>query len=404
MKTKKLWKLLLYAPVLIAALLYAGGYAAQIAGNYSAWQRGGGYPGDGTFPAPSSAAPIDCFRAAFTPPFGFVGLAVCAGLLVLLIVIVMKLGHGDKGEYDRERNLIYSNKGTYGTAGFMSEREMAGVLDLAPDLRRHSGTILGQLDKKIVCVPGDSNMNRNIAVYGASGSKKTRAFAINMILQCARRGESLIITDPKSEIYEKTSAYLRDAGYTVKLFNLVDPEHSDSWNCLAELEGQEIMAQLFCDVVIKNTGSERGDRFWDNGELNLLKALVLYVEHSYAPEARNIGEVYNLLTLKSEKELNALFEFLAPDHPAKAPYSIFLQASDTVRSGIIIGLGSRLGVFQNRLIRRVTSRDEIDLELPGNPACSARIACTRSFQRAITTQLRVYLSPIPRTRSADTEP
>ena len=356
--------------MLIGALLYAGGFVAQIIGNYKAWQLGGGYPGDGTFPASASTAPLDCLKAAVTPPYGFIGIGVCIGVIMILVLLVMKLGHGDAGEYDRERNLIYSRKGTYGTAGFMSEREMKGVLDLAPDVRKHSGTILGKLDKNIVCVPNDSMMNRNIAVYGASGSKKTRAFAVNMILQCAKRGESILITDPKSEIYEKTAEYLRSEGYTVKLFNLVDPEHSDSWNCLAEIGGQEIMAQLFCDTVIKNTGSERGDRFWDNGELNLLKALVLYVEKGYAPESRNIGEVYNLLTLKSEKELNAVFEALTPDHPAKAPYSIFMQASESVRSGIIIGLGSRLGVFQNRLIRLITSSDEIDLELPGKEKCA----------------------------------
>lgn len=298
------------------------------------------------------------------------GIFICSGLLALLIVIIMKMGWGDKGEYDRDRNLIYSRKGTYGTAGFMSEREMDGVLDLAPDIRKHRGTILGMIDKKVVCVPEDSMMNRNIAVYGASGSKKTRAFCVNMIFQCAARGESLLITDPKSEIYEKTSEYLRSLGYTVKVFNLVCPENSDSWNCLAEIEGQELMAQLFCDVVIKNTGSERGDHFWDNSELNLLKALVLYVEQGYPPEGKNIGQVYKLLTLSSENELNSLFDALPVSHPAKAPYSIFKQASESVRGGIIIGLGSRLQVFQNKLIRLITSCDEIDLELPGKEKCA----------------------------------
>ena len=209
-----------------------------------------------------------------------------------------------------------------------------------------------------------------IAVYGASGSKKTRAFCVNMILQCAARGSSMVITDPKSELYEKTSEYLRDKGYTVRVFNLVTPSASDSWNCLAEIEGKELMAQLFCDVVIKNTGSERGDHFWDNAELNLLKALVLYVSSNYPPEKRNIGEVYQLLAMSSEKELNALFEVLPVSHPAKAPYSIFKQSSENVRGGVIIGLGSRLQVFQNQDIRNITSHDEIDLELPGQKPCA----------------------------------
>nr|WP_330393848.1 type IV secretory system conjugative DNA transfer family protein [Anaerocolumna xylanovorans] len=291
-------------------------------------------------------------------------------LLILLFALVMKLGFGDKGEYDRERNLTYSRKGTYGTAGFMTEDERDEVLELVTDIRKSRGTILGKLDGKIVCVPEKTRMNKNIAVYGAPGSMKSRAYARNMIFQCVARGESLIITDPKSELYEDMSEYLRQNGYTVKVFNLVNPQNSDSWNCLAEIEGQELMAQLFSDVVIKNTGSEKGDHFWDNSELNLLKALVLYVEQGYPPEGKNIGQVYQLLTLNSEKELNSLFEVLPVGHPAKAPFNIFKQAGDTVRSGIIIGLGTRLQVFQNKLIRRITSFDEIDLTLPGQEKCA----------------------------------
>lgn len=305
-------------------------------------------------------------------PYGLYGIGICVGALALLILMVMKMGASDNGEYDRERNLIYSRKGTYGTAGFMTRKELKGVLDLVPDVRKHHGTILGLLDGQIVCVPEKTRLNSNLAVYGASGSKKTRAFCINRILQAASKptGESLIICDPKSELYEQTSTYLRDKGYIVKVFNLVTPHSSDSWNCLAEIEGQELMAQLLCDVVIKNTGSERGDHFWDNAELNLLKALVLYVEQGYPADKRNIGEVYTLLTMSSEKELNSLFDVLPVDHPAKAPYSIFKQASENVRGGVIIGLGSRLQVFQNKEIRMLTNFDEIDLELPGKARCA----------------------------------
>ena len=91
----------------------------------------------------------------------------------------------------------------------------------------------------------------------------------------------MIICDPKSELYETTSQYLREQEYTVRVFNLVSPEHSDSWACLSEIEGDELMTQLFCDFIIKNTGDERGDHFWDSAEMNLLKALVLYVEQGF---------------------------------------------------------------------------------------------------------------------------
>lgn len=326
--------------------------------------------GDGTSPQMPTFAIGECFRAMFTMPYGIIGIAICVLVLGLLVFMVMRMGFGDKGEYDRNRNLIYSNKGTYGTAGFMPEKEISEVLDVVSDVRKHTGTILGNLNGKAICVPKETRLNANIAVYGASGSMKTRAFCINRILQSAARGESLIITDPKSELYEKTSEYLRSKGYVVKVFNLVSPESSDSWNCLCEIEGDELMAQLFCDVIIKNTGSERGDHFWDNAEMNLLKALVLYVEQGYPPDRKNIGEVYRLLTLNSENELNTLFDKLPISHPAKAPYVIFKQASETVRTGVIIGLGSRLQVFQNSKVKSITAYDEIDLELPGKQPCA----------------------------------
>ena len=355
-------------PVALGALLYGSGYIAQFLYNYDVWQAAGGV--FGTAPEFPDGNFFVCIAAVFRWPYGLYGVGGCVAALAVLVFMVMRMGYSETGAYDRERNLIYSNKGTYGTAGFMTKKELKGVLDVVPNIRKHHGIILGEIDGEVICVPEKTRFNGNLAVYGASGSKKTRAFCMNMILQSAARRSSLVICDPKSELYEKSSAYLRDQGYTVKVFNLVTPAASDSWNCLSEIEGQELMAQLFCDVIIKNTGSDRGDHFWDSAELNLLKALVLYVERGYPPEKRNIGEVYQLLAMSSEKELNAIFDVLDISHPAKAPYSIFKQSSESVRGGVIIGLGSRLQVFQNQDIRNITGHDEIDLELPGKQPCA----------------------------------
>lgn len=369
MKNKKILWIICAVPILFS-LIYGGGYIAQFIRNYQVWSSAGGTPGKTAGPSMPTFAILDCLKAAFSMPYGIMGIGIIVIALGLLIFMIMRMGIGDAGELDKERNFVYSNKGTYGTAGYMDKKEIKDVLDLTGDLKHHSGTVLGLYDGKYVCVPKESRLNKNIAVYGASGSMKTRAFCVNRILQAVAGGESLIICDPKSELYEKTSEYLRRKNYTVRVFNLVSPENSDSWNCLAEIEGDELMAQLFSDVIIKNTGSERGDHFWDSAEMNLLKALVLYVEQGYPPERKNIGEVYKLLTLSSDKELNSLFDMLPSSHPAKAPFSIYRQASDTVRTGVIIGLGSRLQVFQMKKICNMTAFDEIDLELPGKQPCA----------------------------------
>ena len=357
-------------PIVLTAVLYGSGFIAQFLRNYQDWNAAGA--NYGTVPAFPNGAFIPCIRSVFSFPYGLYGLGVCIGLIIVLAIMVMRMGNGDGGILDKERNFSYSRKGTYGTAGFMTEREMRSVVDPVTDVRKHHGIILGELNGKVLCLPEQTRFNGNLAVYGASGSKKTRSFCMNMILQCASRDPmtSLIICDPKSELYEKTSAYLEDKGYVVRKFDLVTPSSSDSWNCLTEINGQELMAQLFCDVIIKNTGSERGDHFWDNAEMNLLKALVLYVDQNYAPERRNIGEVYNLLSMTTEDTLNKTFDGLDFGHPDKAPYSIFQQSGENVRGGVIIGLGSRLQVFQNREIREITSHNEIDLELPGKRPCA----------------------------------
>ena len=348
---------------------YAGGFLSQILSGYAAWRESGGIPGSGTSPPLPALSPIACLKGLLDFPYGLYGLLLCGGAVALL-VLYRKLSAGS-GEYDAERNFAYAPSGTYGTSGWMTRRELSGVLELVHDLRGHTGTILGMLGGEIVCAPEKSRLNRNIAVYGVSGSMKTRSYCLNRILQGVAAGESLVINDPKSELYETTSEYLAAKGYTVRVFNLVSPECSDAWNCLEEVDGQELNAQLFVDVVIKNTqGNSKGDRFWDSAEMNLLKALVLYVDLSYPPEQRSIGQVYRLLTECTDAELRQIFEMLPIQHPAKGPFNLFQQASDTVRSGVIIGLGARLQVFQSQLIRQITSAKEIDLELPGQKPCA----------------------------------
>lgn len=367
---RKWWKLIFLLPICLCTL-YAGGYVAQFIYNYITWTSAGNFAGNGSYLQAPSLHPAACLTGLTIFPYNLCGIFICLLVFGLLTFLLMRMGYDRNGEvYDKDRNLSYSNKGTYGTSGFMTPEEMHKVLELTNEVKKNKGTILGKLDGKAVCLPYKTRMNKNIAVYGASGSMKSRAFSRNMIFQCVARGESLVITDPKSELYESMSVYLEREGYAVQTFNLVNPENSDSWNCLMEIEGQETMAQVLSDVIIQNTGSGKGDHFWDNAEMNLLKALVLYVEQGFPPESKNIGQVYKLLTMSSEKELNSLFDLLPVSHPAKMPYLIYKQSSDTVRSGVIMGLGSRLQVFQNKLIRQITAYDEIDLTLPGKQKCA----------------------------------
>ncbi len=349
-------------------LLYLGGLFGQLLAGYEKWMREDGISGGMTMPK-IQISPFFCVQNAFTDDGikGTIGIVAAAAGITLYIVLNNRFG---QGQHD-ERNFTYSKQGTYGTAGWMSRKEMQEVLTLSTP-EQTTGTILGCIGSSVVSLPLKSKLNKHVAIFGSSGSGKSRAIVRNMLLQSVKRGESFLASDPKSELYSDLSEYCRDAGYDVKVFNLVDMTHSDSWNAMAGLNGDTVMAQMLTDVIITNTSGGRGDHFWDAGEGNLLKALILYVDQNELidTDSKNLTEVYRMLTRTDERSLNALFDRLPIGHPAKAPFNLYRQASDTVRSGIMLGLGTRLQVLQNDVVGKVIGHSDIDLTAPGRQRCA----------------------------------
>ena len=349
-------------------LIYLGGLTGQLMAGYVGWLGGGGMTGDFAMP-PIRAGPLDCMVVAFSLN-GLKGMLLVVGL-VGGIILYIKLHNKFGGKEQDDRNFTRSKSGTYGTAGWMDDKELKSVLEVSSP-GRAVGTILGHKNGSVLCLPEDTKLNRHIAVFGASGTMKSRGFVRPYLFQAIKRGESVIVTDPKSELYNDTAELFRRNGYTVKVFNLVTPQFGDSWNCMADLRGDTLMAQILTDVIIANTSGDRRDHFWDNGEGNLLKALVLFVDRdpNREPSEKNLPAVYKLLTQCTERGLGQIFDDLPVSHPAKAPYNLFAQASDTVRAGIILGLGTRLQVLQNEAVSGITSYSDIDLTLPGKEKCA----------------------------------
>lgn len=312
------------------------------------------------------------FRCCFTAIFSFRGwrTTFCTiGLFLIFAGFIAYQGRAGGSDMDEERNFKYSSLGTYGTSGYMTEVEKKQVLKEDRDVKDTKGIILGTdlISGNILSLPPESRLNRNIAVCGSQGSMKSRAFARNMILQCIRRGESMFITDPKSELYEDTAAYLKAEGYTVRLWNLIDLDHSDAWDCLAEIDGGGLI-DTFVDVVIRNT-TDKFDHFYDNTEMDLLKALCLYVYHEYEEKDRTFAEAYKLLINQSLEAIDGIFDNLPTTHPAKGPYRLFSKA-EKVKGNAVLGLGTRLQIMQNEKVQKITSYREIDLTLPGREKCA----------------------------------
>lgn len=312
-------------------------------------------------------SPIICIYKGVTTAAGRKSSVVSVVLFLILALMVIQKGKG-AGEQD-ERKFQIADEGTYGTAGFMKKEEQSQILRTDKDTEHVEGIIFGKElhTGNIISLPMDSRLNRNIAVCGSQGSMKSRAFARVMVLQCVRRGESMYITDPKSELYEDLCAYLKEENYTVKQLNLIQLTHSDAWNCLAEIEEGELI-DVFCDVVIRNT-TDKFDHFYDNVEMDLLKALCLYVYEEYPAEQKTFAEAYKLLLNKSVEALDVIFERLPGNHPAKGPYQLFSKA-EKVKGNAVLGLGTRLQILQNKLVQQITSHTDIDLTLPGREKCA----------------------------------
>lgn len=334
--------------------------------------------------------PIKCLAAVFTPQ----GVGVIFFLFIMYALISGKWLHlitGVKITKD-ERNFFVSNEGSHGTSGWMTKKERVKILE--------SGTA-DELPCTILCktkdsgfsdefadylgLRSDSGLNKHIIAYGATGSGKSRGFVkplmlkMAQLLEAGKSKQSMIIVDPKAELFEQYSEFLKDCGYTVRAFNLLDMENSDGWNCIGETEGDVDMVQSVAETIIRNT-SEDGQKadFWDKAEQNLLIALILYVQSMRDPvtnellpiHERSLGTIYKILSSESAKSLDAKFQRLPLDHPARGPYGIFKQAASNLWGNVFIGLGSRMNVFQNKLVDKITKYHEIDLELPGKQPCA----------------------------------
>lgn len=109
-------------------------------------------------------------------------------LIVLDILLVLF-----KKQTENKGINFKTEDGTYGTANWMSENEIPKVLGLD----NIPGIILGKYNTNLVKLPFNSFFNKNISVFGSSGSMKTIGFLLTNLLELSKYKKSIIVTDPK---------------------------------------------------------------------------------------------------------------------------------------------------------------------------------------------------------------
>lgn len=241
------------------------------------------------------------FVLALTTGYGIVTALVFA-CAITFIIIRFSVNNTDLNatkEVD-DRGVATSMAGTYGTARWMNETEAKKVYEVGP-VENVTGTILGQFTQdgeEVIALPFEPTGNRNLVLIGPPGSGKSFGYVRTAVFQSIVRGESVVVTDPKGEIHNDMRKLLESRGYKVKVFNLINLDLSNAWDCVQEIydpitgniDDQRVIT--FCKTVIANTGggaNSKGDPFWESSEENLFRVAVSYC--AYIRE-KSLIEIY----------------------------------------------------------------------------------------------------------------
>ena len=198
------------------------------------------------------------------------------------------------------------------------------------------------------------NKDTHTLIFGATGSKKTRLFCMPMLNIFAKAGESFIATDPKGELYAKTSGLMKANGYDIVVLNYRDIGYGDMWNPLAlpyELYHsgkQEEAISLLNDFVatiaepqFKNTV----DNFWPEMASSFALANLLLLMECGKPNEINMASLARMCDLENEEALENLSNNMASDSLAGINYRGVLSAAENTKRSIYATLFGMVRIF-----------------------------------------------------------
>jgi type IV secretion system protein VirD4 len=164
-------------------------------------------------------------------------------------------------------------------------------------------------------------------IIGSTGSGKTTTFVSPMIqiLGSTKAGSSMIITDPKGELFSMHSQFLQDRGYDVKVVDLRDTYSSYRWNPLDGIwdqfeEYRNAYKKAFKRVDnIYESGLILDKNIGDNEELNEWYEFDGKAYKDYQRLVNNIKVYKKKIYDEVYEDLNDLVSVLIPVENEKDP-------------------------------------------------------------------------------------
>lgn len=301
-------------------------------------------------------------------------LAICIGAFVIFYMHNTAL-----------KNFSYNPDKLYGDAGFRGEEDRKQYDERYVDHGKYIDPItkkpvetadpnmIASNDTKLSINDRKTFRNNNFLILGGAGTGKSRFVIKPNLLQ---ENCSYVVTDPSGEIIVSCGKVLSDHGYKIKIFNLSNMGHSNTYNPFNYIR-DEAGVLMVIDCLIKNTTgkNEKGDQFFTNSEKLLYSACIFYLIDFETDESRkNFSSVMDMINmsqvdennLSSKSELDLMFEQIDQTSLAAKYYKAFKQAAGKTLKSIIISCVVRLQSFMTPQVTRLTGSDNINLASIGD--------------------------------------
>ncbi len=214
------------------------------------------------------------------------------------------------------------------------------------------------------CLTGRRNLSvknsyQNALVIGGTGTGKS---SVVLVPSLYTMHASYIVHDPSGELFAKSSGYLKEQGYNIKLLNFANPTISSGYNPLERAKTSSDIQKVASMLVQNAFGEKSKDPFWNTQAVALLTILItiLKTQNEEFQNLYNVRQLLNLLGSNPEK-IDSLFSKYADD-VLFSEYKAFIAYDEKVINGVIATAKAALQTFSDELVAKVTSFDNINFQ------------------------------------------